>query len=181
MNNKYNLDDYKFLISKIETESGFEYLAEFREFDFCCGGGETVEKAILEAKTNLEIYINEMERLGESVPAPLQEYDFSGKFTLRLSKDLHKKASERADYEGVSLNTFIVEAVGEKVGCTSMNEVLDKFERVISKFTIAIINTSAAVEAVNRFNNMTADYMQTKLKSDSFNYWNLGGKKLCKI
>ena len=113
-----NLDEYKILLSTFETEDGMQYAAEFREFEFCSGGGDTPEEAISEAKKNLAIYIEELEEEGKPVPLPFKDDDegYSGKFTLRMSKNLHKKIAELATTEGVSINSLIVEAVAEYVG-----------------------------------------------------------------
>ena len=149
------IDDYKVMISKIETEAGTEFFAEYREFDFCCGGGETVEEAVNEARQNLEIYIDELHEMGKAIPEPIQELTYSGRVTLRLSKSMHKKAAECANREGISLNSFFVEAVSEKVGLCSMSPVLNKLEGTISKFadtvytTMPILNTAIYLTQIN--------------------------------
>lgn len=153
---KINFDEYKIVLSIIETEAGLEYLAEYREFDFCCGGGRTADEAIKEARENLEIYIAEMQDLGKDIPEPIRELNYSGKLTFRLSKSMHKKATECAEREGVSLNAFIAEAVSEKVGNTSLNYVLSKLDVAVERFTAAIYLTKAVVDTAVTFNRSTA-------------------------
>lgn len=67
-----NLDEYKILLSTFETENGIQYAAEFREFEFCSGGGDTPEEAIREARENLAIYIEELKEDGKPVPPPVK-------------------------------------------------------------------------------------------------------------
>ena len=42
----------------------------------------------------------------ENIPDPISDDDFSGKFTLRLPKSLHKLLSIQAEKEGISLNQY---------------------------------------------------------------------------
>ena len=42
----------------------------------------------------------------EKIPEPISDDDFSGKFTLRLPKSLHKLLSIQAEKEGISLNQY---------------------------------------------------------------------------
>ena len=132
MNKNYEL--YKVLLSTVETDDGVEYFAEFREFEFCSGCGLTADEAIKDARENLAIYIAELEEAGKDIPTPIVELEYSGRYPLRLSKSMHKKAAECAEREGVSLNSFISEAVCEKVGNSSINRVLDKLEVTVEKF-----------------------------------------------
>lgn len=164
-------DDYKIILSLLETEEGIEYIAEYREFPLCGGSGKTPNEAVDDAKNNLIIYIEELQELGKEIPAPIQESDYSGRFTLRLSKSMHKKVAECAEREGVSLNAFITEAVSEKVGNSCVNQVLEKFDKTIDKFMdvvsfskpildTAIFFTTINKQPVNRFG-----YRKTQLLS----------------
>lgn len=49
-------------------------------------------------------------------PAPPFEEQPSGKFTVRVPRSLHRKLSEEARREGVSLNQFVTVALAETVG-----------------------------------------------------------------
>ncbi|MBK9203065.1 MAG: toxin-antitoxin system HicB family antitoxin [Candidatus Obscuribacter sp.] len=44
---------------------------------------------------------------------------FSGKFTVRLPKSLHKALVDRAEKEGVSLNLFVTNALSRTVALPS--------------------------------------------------------------
>lgn len=46
------------------------------------------------------------EKNNEKIPDPINDDDFSGKFTLRLPKSLHKLLSIQAEKEGISLNQY---------------------------------------------------------------------------
>jgi len=49
-------------------------------------------------------------------PSPVVDQDYSGRFTLRLPKSLHRRLVEQARREGVSLNQFANVALAEAVG-----------------------------------------------------------------
>ena len=153
MSTKICLDDYKILISTFETEGGVQYAAEFRVFEFCGGGGDTIEEAVKEARSNLEIYISELEAMGKPVPMPLKDDvdEFSGTLSLRMSKSLHKKIAGLAKTEGVSINSFIVEAVAEKAGSEPTINVLDKMSNILAQFANVVVGTPAIVGAINGY------------------------------
>lgn len=54
--------------------------------------------------------------MGQAVPEPMAEQEYSGKPMLRLSRSLHRRAAEKAHAEGVSLNQFIVITLAERMG-----------------------------------------------------------------
>jgi HicB family len=52
---------------------------------------------------------------GETLPVPLAERPYSGRFQVRVSPDLHRRLSARAAEESVSLNRFIEERLASSV------------------------------------------------------------------
>lgn len=54
--------------------------------------------------------------MGQAIPEPMAEQEYSGKLMLRLSRSLHRRAAEMAHAEGVSLNQFILTTLAERVG-----------------------------------------------------------------
>lgn len=50
---------------------------------------------------------------GESVPEPLSERSFSGKFNLRVGEGLHRRLAIQAAEEHVSLNQYVVRRLSE--------------------------------------------------------------------
>lgn len=151
---------YKLLISTIDTDDGIEYLAEYREFAFCGGSGKTIQEAVEDARNNLKIYIEELVEMGKPIPAPIEDLSYSGKFTVRLSKGLHKKVAESAEREGVSLNTFVVEAIAEKVGTAGCISVLSTLKDAVESFATAVKFSKPALQSVVNFNEQMC-HMQT--------------------
>jgi antitoxin HicB len=92
------------------------YIASCPEFPGLLAHGETPEEAIKEAGIALEGVIAVYKESALRLPDPLTRQEYNGQFRLRLPKSLHRQAALIAEQEGVSLNTFAVAAIAEKVG-----------------------------------------------------------------
>lgn len=114
---------YGFKVYQVDIEGELVWFAESKDLEGCAGQGETCDEAIKELEENEIVWLEMAKKDGDEVPNPSIEKptNYSGKFTVRLSKSLHQKATEAAQYEGVSLNTFVIEAISERVGGNSYN------------------------------------------------------------
>lgn len=108
---------YPYLIKPLTLEDGGGFVIEFPDLLGCTSDGETEAEAIANGKDAVREWIATCKKLGRKIPAPNQAFDYSGKVLLRLPKYLHKKLANRAEFEGVSLNslaqTFIAEGIGK--------------------------------------------------------------------
>ena len=80
----------------------------------CCHGKDeaSVYKELCQIIDEwIEIYAKE----GKPLPEPFSEKQFSGKFVLRVDKELHKALAIRAAQSGESLNTFCVDKLQNAV------------------------------------------------------------------
>jgi len=71
------------------------YLDESR-FKALEGIGELVKDVVLDMKEN-----------GESIPDPISERSYSGKFQVRIPSELHRKLAIEAAEENISLNRHV--------------------------------------------------------------------------
>jgi predicted RNase H-like HicB family nuclease len=92
------------------------YRAEVIEFPGCFAEGETAAEAAANLEDAALSWLEATIERGQTVPAPMEETDYSGKLVVRLPKSLHRHAAFAANREGVSLNQFIVSSVAEQVG-----------------------------------------------------------------
>ena len=103
--------DYEVKIYPVIEDGKTEYYAECPELRGCAGQGATVEDAIQELKENMDLWLETAKETGIPIPAP-KNYsdtnDCSGRVLARLPKSLHRKLKDRAEREGVSLNTLVV-------------------------------------------------------------------------
>ena len=97
---------YTIKVKLIEDESGRYYFANIEEFSGCHADGETEAEAIKSLKEAMKLWIEIKIDNGWEVPLPKPENNFSGKFLVRIPKTLHRKLSEKADEEGISLNQY---------------------------------------------------------------------------
>ena len=97
---------YHIVIQYITDESDSYYYATVREFDGCMSHGETYEEAFKNIQEAMTGWIEAKLENGFSVPEPIEESQYSGKFVLRIPKTLHARLALEAEKEGVSLNQY---------------------------------------------------------------------------
>lgn len=116
-----------------ETDGAFR--GEILEFPGCITTGDTPDEALAALEDAARSWLEAALALGQNIPNPIDNNEFSGRLVLRLSKSLHKKAARLAEREGVSLNQFIAVSLAECVG-----------ERAKPSNTI-IVNTVSSVSS----------------------------------
>jgi len=125
----FDAEEYTISIRKEVIEGETYYVSRVKEFpglsEFC----ETAEEArslTIDALTGLK---KMSDSKGTSFPEPAHiEEDFSGRITLRLPKTLHRKLSESAEDEGISLNQYIVSLISSQSG---KNEVENQIRELV--------------------------------------------------
>ena len=134
---------YHFNVYQIETTEGPQWCVEYPDVRAVVGGGDTPEEAIAEAKDNLNAYIEYLLEEGLELPiASKYESEYSGKVTLRMSYNLHRKVSELSELEGVSINSYINEALMEKTqNDINSRSVVQIISESASKIKNRIINS----------------------------------------
>jgi len=116
--------DTKYPFNITWSEDDGEFVATCSGFPRLSAFGETEEEALKEGKIALQLFIEACIAQGIPLPEPQVVHDYSGQVRLRLSKYLHQQAARRAEIEGVSLNTFFVDAIAMRVGAENMAERL---------------------------------------------------------
>jgi predicted HicB family RNase H-like nuclease len=88
------------------------WLAKSKILNHVIGKGETPEEAIQLLSEMEDTWLEFCENANE-IPKlePIEPNEYSGKISLRLSKQTHALAAKAADEQGVSLNQYICEAV----------------------------------------------------------------------
>ena len=107
MNTKNYLErPYHIVIQHLNDESGSYYFAIVREFDGCMSHGDTYTEAFENIHEAMKGWIKTKLENGFTVPDPIDDNQYSGKFVLRLPKSLHARLAFEAEQEGVSLNQY---------------------------------------------------------------------------
>lgn len=105
---------YKMILYAVETTEGLEYVAEYPILKYAIGSGSTTEGAIAVLNDVTEGLLVSLRDHNLPIPPSdllIEPDDFSGKVLLRVSKSLHRHMSHKAHEEGVSLNTYMIEAL----------------------------------------------------------------------
>ena len=101
---------YGIKISLLSDEDGGGYLVEVPDLPGCFTDGDTVEESVAKVEDAINGWIETAKKIGRKIPEPsyhVEEANFSGKLSIRIPKDLHKKLSEEAAEQGISLNSLI--------------------------------------------------------------------------
>lgn len=104
---------YEFNVYRMEVDNHIFWVAESKSLKGCVGQGETSSEAIRELEENEKEWIDTAKEFNIPIPpyAIKKPKTFSGKFSLRMSPYIHEKASEAAEFLGLSLNQYINDAV----------------------------------------------------------------------
>ncbi|MCL2832799.1 MAG: type II toxin-antitoxin system HicB family antitoxin [Treponema sp.] len=104
----------------------YTYVIEWSDIDNCFLGsitelehnmtnGQTREEVIVNLKEALVSYITTSMENKMEIPEPLKKNDFKGNITYRTSSERHYMLAKQAKLAGKSINTFIDEAIGDKL------------------------------------------------------------------
>lgn len=119
------VDDFMALPYTIEIvpdEDG--YFARVRELEGCMTVGTSKEDALAMLEDAMREWLRAALDDNLEIPLPGQKERYSGKFPLRLPKSLHRRLSEAAEEDGVSLNHYLVMLLAENHALARMKKLL---------------------------------------------------------
>jgi len=91
------------------------WFAAVRELRGCMTEADDFDEAARQILDAMRVWIEDALEAGEFVPEPRSEGEFSGKFSVRLPKSLHRDLVHQAEREGVSLNQYITAVLSRSV------------------------------------------------------------------
>lgn len=104
----------RFLFQHADDE---HWYVRIPEFEGCMSDGDTPEEALENVKDAMFEWVYSMLEDGFGVPEPANPLpEYSGRFVLRLPRSLHRQLAERAEAEGVSLNTLCLTLLAAGLG-----------------------------------------------------------------
>lgn len=109
--------NYSFNLRYSDEDQG--YIAICPEFPGLSAFGESPEKAVEEARTALELFIETYEEENKSLPEPNVLKEYSGQIRIRLPKSLHQRLAMQAEEEGISINSLMIQYISE--GLSAVN------------------------------------------------------------
>jgi len=108
------LNDYPFNVRPLAAEEGGGYLVEIPDLPGCISDGESVDEAIANGMDAKQAWLAVAKEQDRPIPEPGGQ--LSGKWVQRVPKYVHARLVERAEREGVSLNTLVVSLIAEGLG-----------------------------------------------------------------
>ena len=92
-----------------------QYMARCVEISGMFALAPTAQEALARIEADVDNYIREMdEAFGGEPPMPLTEQNYSGRFMVRTSRNLHARLVMEAAEQGVSLNQWAVQKLADR-------------------------------------------------------------------
>ncbi|MQL53672.1 toxin-antitoxin system HicB family antitoxin [Desulfofundulus thermobenzoicus] len=162
--------NYPVVLRKLSPEDGGGWLAEIPELPGCMSDGETPQEALANIEDAKRAWIEVAIQRGQQVPLPESDSDddYSGKFTLRLPKFLHRQLVKAAKKEGVSLNQYVIALLSFNFGKISAcrNEDCRKTKNI----TIHFLSTRYDTDVYQQ-RRLTERFWEPSNKSCSNTLW----------
>lgn len=98
-------DKYTYRVTWSEEDG--EYVGLCAEFPSLSWLAHTQEAALEGIRDTVKQVIQDMKESGEKIPQPLAVRKYSGKFTVRITPEMHRKLLIEASEENVSFNRLI--------------------------------------------------------------------------
>jgi len=134
------------------------FIASIPELEGCFADGDSVEEALANLEDVLRDWLTLAVEEGSEIPAPRRQTyeDFSGRFSVRVPKSLHRKLSERAEKEAASLNQLVsvllAHAVeGVQARSSRRNGLVDVHEDIAADAVRSTRESIAALKGIATF------------------------------
>jgi predicted HicB family RNase H-like nuclease len=106
------MDKYTYRVMWSEEDG--EYIGLCAEFPSLSWLAKTQEKALTGIRNTVQEIIRDMQFTGEPIPEPLTTRRYSGKFTVRVPPEVHRKLSIQAAESRVSFNRLVSARLSDK-------------------------------------------------------------------
>jgi len=99
------MDKYTYRV--MWSKEDVEYIGLCAEFPSLSWLSGTPESALAGIRDTVNQVVRDMQATGESIPQPLATRRYSGKFTVRIPPDVHRKLQTEAAESNISFNRLI--------------------------------------------------------------------------
>lgn len=108
------MDRYGYNVFWSDADAG--YIAVSPEFPRLSAFGETAEAALAELCGVLADAMEQYREEGWPLPEPETHGGFSGQFRVRVARSLHAALAQRAEAEGISMNSLVTQYLARGLG-----------------------------------------------------------------
>jgi predicted HicB family RNase H-like nuclease len=114
---------YPFLVEQV-TRSGGEtrWEAEVLDLPGCVAVADTIDALVSEVAYAIEDWIEVAKSRGMPIPESSSRREYSGKITVRMAPDTHRRVTLLAKSLGVSLNSYITGSLELRAGKESAGQ-----------------------------------------------------------
>jgi|GEM_PF-418887 len=105
------MDKYTYRVTWSEEDG--EYVGLCTEFPSLSWLADTQEAALAGVRDTVKDVVQDMQSAGEAIPQPLATKRYSGKFTVRVPPDVHRKLQIQAAESKVSFNRLVSAKLSE--------------------------------------------------------------------
>ena len=156
--NGEDLFGYSVYLIRLSEEDGGGWMADVPELKGCLADGDNPEEALDNLKSVIETWLEVAREDGMEIPEPriYTDSEYSGRFTLRVPRTLHRQLAQEAEMEGVSLNQFILSLISSIWGLEYLIKITvrtNSFPVVFARFTWSDLRAVA-----RRYNGELWDY-----------------------
>ena len=106
------MDENDYMYRVFYSEEDGEYVAKCTEFPSMSSLHENAPDALRDMMDLIADTLEDMRESGEEPPEPLNSVEYSGKVTLRMTPEMHRKVAIKAKEDGTSLNRLLIEKIG---------------------------------------------------------------------
>lgn len=152
---------YPFDAKKVNIEGHIFWVLESKALKGCVGQGDTFKEALAEFEANEQEWLATAKEVGIPIPdidsQKNNEYCYSGKFTVRVSKRTHQEIAKAAEEYGVSINQFVNDAIIQYISTChqeqeykALSQTLSEMQETISRFPMAepVYNLNVSMKPV---------------------------------
>lgn len=123
------ISEYPFTIRHLLKDEGGGYLIEYPDLPGCMSDGETIDETIKNGHDAIRAWIETAKEMNKSIPEPGELESQSGKWVQRVPKSIHLRLVNRAQEEGVSLNTLVIMMLSEALIESSYKKLLNRHKK----------------------------------------------------
>lgn len=112
--------NYKGYQAQVEYDDGALFVKILHISDLLVAECEKASEVEDVAKDLIDTYLEDCRELGKPPEKP-----FKGSFNIRVTPEMHKRAAMAAVNGSISLNSWVSQAIEEKLECAKLSERLD--------------------------------------------------------
>ncbi len=135
---------YPYTITEDTHEGKNYFIAEIPDLPGCGAHGRSIEDVKKKLEKAKELWIEISLKKGLSIPEPVSEDEFSGKFLLRIPAKLHMKLTLGAKKEDLSLNQYIRKILENNLTLESISSELKELREKVNELSSSKVIDSTA-------------------------------------